>query len=147
MENMSDSIDSWVNLTRDCSPIRVPTTLGELPDYLAMLREAQGETSCRVSPILTRRSSMMDDDISVSSFYVNRGQTPQTPQTPQGEFDWSSSIEKRNHKKIIQETEEGEEFYTRALKSILLSNLVSLLLGAGLGIWLYRRARTTQMDL
>ena len=92
---MGDALDSWVDLARECSPVRLGTALtkiitkekpapsayhpgpskiiqdhplpiililqacqsqhpsrlpppfGEMPDYLAMLREAQGETSCR----------------------------------------------------------------------------------------------------
>ena len=79
---MGDALDSWVDLAKECSPVRcddnidhmvitnppviklvvnitspavikqviisrLPPPFGELPDYLAMLREAQGETSCR----------------------------------------------------------------------------------------------------
>ena len=79
---MGDTLDSWVDLAKECSPVRcddnidhmiitnppviklvvnitspavikqvitsrLPPPFGELPDYLAMLREAQGETSCR----------------------------------------------------------------------------------------------------
>ena len=91
---MADVLDSWVDLAKECSPVRcddnidhmiitnppvikqvvnntnpsvtklvvnitnppvikrvitsrLPPPFGELPDYLAMLREAQGETSCR----------------------------------------------------------------------------------------------------
>jgi hypothetical protein len=57
--------ESWVDLTREWSPARPPAggPLGELPDYLAMLREAQGETSCRWPQPLnsSARSSILLD--------------------------------------------------------------------------------------
>jgi hypothetical protein len=64
--------ESWVDLTREWSPTRPPAggPLGELPDYLAMLREAQGETSCRWPQPLNssaRSSILLDRTVVIAS--------------------------------------------------------------------------------
>merc|ERR1712192_164728 len=142
-DKMGDALDSWVDLTKECSPVRLPPPFGELPDYLAMLREAQGETSCRVSPILTRRpSSLCDEEVARLCSRTSLSMV---------EADWASSLQEKGwsgEKRWSGDLgEEDQEASPKVVAGLLLSNLLSLLLGAGIGICIYRRARTSDLDL
>merc|ERR1711973_375459 len=132
---MGDALDSWVDLAKECSPVRLPPPFGELPDYLAMLREAQGETSCRVSPILTRRpSSCCDEEVAMICSRTSLSMA---------DSDWASLHEKRWGEVVDDDQEDSP----KVMAGLLLSNLLSLLLGAGIGICIYRRARTSDLDI
>lgn len=163
---MGDNMEaSWVDLTKECSPIRCGMTaspsLGELPDYLAMLREAQGETSCRVSPMLTRQASICCDEevASITRNNTNMELHLEVEWGSGGHEDWGSDpksdwgsdlTELYQHKETrwrSDSREEEQDFSRGAMAGLLLSNLLSLLLGAGLGICLYRRAKTSDIDL
>jgi len=90
----------------------------------------------------------LNDCQEMDSIYINRVEGPATEEAIK-EFlwDWSSRPSNtppkwplRNKTDIPVNIEKKARYSRRALASLLLSNLVSLLLGAGLGVWLYRRS-------
>jgi len=151
-----------------------PVPFGSDSDYMRMLREAQNETSARtsarvspytstfVSQASTRappspKSPPNSPNVELSDYYdditshifVNRPPTPLGEDIPS--FLWStnsstSPVPPKNWRLSLQRTskEREDKWNTRAVASLLLSNLVSLVLGAGLGVWVYRRSTVIQ---
>merc|ERR1712141_736176 len=133
---------------------------GGTSDYLRMLREAQGETSCRtscgVSPYMSHNSPKsppnsptleLTEDLDLSDVYINR-------EVPISDFiwDWSSrpNIEPPKQWRLqnvpakpsstSQEKKKSQKkISTNFLLTFFLSNVISLIIGAGIGVWLKRR--------
>lgn len=150
-----------------------PVPFGGESDYMRMLREAQSETSARtsarVSPIASAFVSQAStrappspksppnspnlefsdcEDIH-ASFYVNRPATPPREDVSAFLWDWScgspclASPCSLPPPRPLKPRAEGRGWGLRAVAGVLLSNLVSLLLGAGIGVWIYRRSSRT----
>jgi len=149
-------------------PTTTPIPFGSDQDYMRMLKEAQKETSCRssarVSPLTSARVSQR-----ASPCYSPKSTPPNSPRTELGDlsaefgdvfinkiqadtmtdfmWDWSSSpCQPREWKSGNQATSRTEPPPSRSsspistLYTFLFSNFVSLLLGAGLGAWIYKRS-------
>jgi len=150
-----------------------PVPFGSDQDYMRMLREAQKETSCRssarVSPLTSAfvseksspclspksppnspRTEIADYTAQFRDVFINHMKESDTTLTD-FMWDWSStpcppkdwkcsgpSSSKSSSKSSKSSDSKVSRFYT-----FLLSNLVSLLLGAGIGAWVYRRSATT----
>jgi len=147
-------------------PSTPPHPLGS-SDYLRLLREAQSVgSSLRTSPLTsalaTRCSTCrnsgttspksppnspnveLSDGDTVEVFYVNRVEGLGREVIEDFLWDWSSLPTSTPPKWTRGRSEakpKGEDkgYSGSTVASILLSNLFSLLLGAGLGVWIYRR--------
>jgi len=147
-------------------PSTPPHPLGS-SDYLRLLRDAQSVgSSVRTSPLTsalaTRCSTCrnsgttspksppnspnveLSDGDAVDVFYVNRVEGLEREVIEDFLWDWSS-LPTSTPPKWTRGTWESkpkkeEKGYSGGtVASILLSNLFSLLIGAGLGVWIYRR--------
>jgi len=133
---------------------------GGSSDYMRMLREAQGETSCRtscgVSPYMSHNSPKsppnsptveLTEDLELSDVFINR-------EVPISDFiwDWSSrpNIEPPKQWRLqnvpakpsspSQEKKKSQKkISTNFLLTFFLSNVISLIIGAGIGVWLKRK--------
>jgi len=147
-------------------PSTPPHPLGS-SDYLRLLREAQSVgSSVRTSPLTsalaTRCSTCrnsgttspksppnspnveLSDGDTVEVFYVNRVEGLGREVIEDFLWDWSSlptsTPPKWTRGRSEAKPKREEKGYSGStVASILLSNLVSLLIGAGLGVWIYRR--------
>ena len=137
---------------------------GGSSDYMRMLREAQGETSCRTScgvspsPYLSHNSPKSppnspsaelaeDTDLDLTDIYINR-------EVLMSDFlwDWSSRpnitppkqwrLQSNPVKCPVSTASEKKSPRTISSKLVLtffLTNVISLIIGAGIGIWLKRK--------
>ena len=137
---------------------------GGSSDYMRMLREAQGETSCRtscgVSPYLSHNSPKSppnspslelaeEPDLDLTDIYINR-------EVFMSDFiwDWSSrpnitppkqwKLQTGPTKGPVSVAASSEKKSPRKMSSKLvltffLTNVISLIIGAGIGIWLKRK--------
>jgi len=147
-------------------PSTPPHPLGS-SDYLRLLREAQSVgSSVRTSPLTsalaTRCSTCrnsgttspksppnspnveLSDGEAVEVFYVNRVEGVGREVIEDFLWDWSSlptsTPPKWTRGRSEAKPKREEKGYSGStVASILLSNLFSLILGAGLGVWIYRR--------
>jgi len=147
-------------------PSTPPHPLGS-SDYLRLLRDAQSVgSSVRTSPLTsalaTRCSTCrnsgttspksppnspnveLSDGDAVDVFYVNRVEGLGRDVIEDFLWDWSSlptsTPPKWTRGTCESKSKKEEKGYSGStVASILLSNLVSLLIGAGLGVWIYRR--------
>jgi len=160
-------------------PPNVP--FGGSSDYMRMLREAQGEsscrtscrTSCRVSPYMSHNSpksppnsphnERQDDDsetignhdTDLSEVYIN---TISDGDTSDFIWDWSSRPNIAPPKQwklqasvnsaksscssktsISVESKQKAGYSTKVVFTFLLTNVISLLIGAGIGMWIKRK--------
>ena len=136
---------------------------GGTSDYMRMLREAQGETSCRtscgVSPYMSHNSpksppnsptvEMTEDlDLDLSDVYINRevaisdfiwdwSSRPNIDPPKQWRLQSSSKSSSTSSCVVTlkdrRKTEDNRFVYT-----IVITNILSLLVGAGIGVWLFR---------
>ena len=136
---------------------------GGTSDYMRMLREAQGETSCRtscgVSPFMSHNSpksppnsptvEMTEDlDLDLSDVYINRevaisdfiwdwSSRPNIDPPKQWRLQSSSKSSSTSSCVVTlkdrRKTEDNRFVYT-----IVITNILSLLVGAGIGVWLFR---------
>jgi len=150
-------------------PSTPPHPLGSTTaDYLRMLREAQSvESSIRGTPpaLISRCSTCRNsgtaspksppnspivelaDGDRLDAIYINRLEGGEKEAIEEFLWDWSSRPSNTPPKwpqrsRGENTTEPGVEKATysgRTVASLLLTNLVSLLLGAGLGVWIYRK--------
>ena len=136
---------------------------GENSDYMRMLREAQGETSCRtscgVSPYLSHNSPKSppnspslematgpDSELDLGDVYINR-------EVCMSDFiwDWSSrpnieppkqwklsSSKSSSSSCIVTLKERRKKEGNKFVYTVVITNILSLIIGAGLGIWLFR---------
>jgi len=147
-------------------PSTPPHPLGS-SDYLRLLRDAQSVgSSVRTSPLTsalaTRCSTCrnsgttspksppnspnveLSDGDAVDVFYVNRVEGLEREVIEDFLWDWSS-LPTSTPPKWTRGTweskpkKEEKDYSGGTVASILLSNLFSLLIGAGLGVWIYRR--------
>ena len=157
---MSDTPTSGTGSWVDLSPSPVP--LSSEAQLLRMLREAQGETSCRtscgVSPYLSHNSPKSppnspslelteDSDLDLTDIYINRevfmsdfiwdwSSRPNIIPPKQwrlqnnpAKFPVATSSEKKSPRKIS----------SKLVLTFFLTNVISLIIGAGIGIWLKRK--------
>lgn len=154
-----------------------PVPFGSDTDYMRMLKEAQKETSCRssarVSPITSTlasqrsspcpspksppnspRTETADFTTEYQGVFINR--IKETDTLTDFMWDWSSSPcppkdwkattshgpAKGTPKPAARGRSSLSSFYT-----FLLTNIMSLLLGAGLGAWVYRRSTFQRVAL
>jgi len=146
------------------SPSTPPTIFGSA-DYLRALREAQSCgpslrttplasalvsrcNTCRNSGTISPKSPPNSPNVELAgegdlqTVFINRVE----PEVIEDFlWDWSSRPTstppcwwREARRKVV--TKEDKAYSGRSVASLLLSNLVSLLLGAGLGVWLYRRS-------
>ena len=133
-------------------------------DYMRMLREAQGETSCRtscgVSPYMSHNSPKSppnspslematgpDSELDLSDVYINR-------EVCMSDFiwDWSSRpnivppkqwrLQNKCPATVVASSEKKSPRKISSSKLVLtffLTNVISLIIGAGIGIWLKRK--------
>lgn len=97
----------------------------------------------------------LQDDLA-SGIFINRMREPETS-TAISEFmwDWSSRTQPptkwrgsvSSNKTGTSNTKEPRKYSRRAFFSLLLSNLISLVIGAGLGVWIYRRNSARTLDI
>ena len=158
---MSDTPTSGTGSWVDLAPSPVP--LSSEAQLLRMLREAQGETSCRtscgVSPYLSHNSPKSppnspslelaeEPDLDLTDIYINR-------EVFMSDFiwDWSSRPNiippkqwrlQTNPAKCPVAAASSEKKSPRKISSKLvltffLTNVISLIIGAGIGIWLKRK--------
>jgi len=97
----------------------------------------------------------LQEDLLASGIFINRMREPETT-TAISEFmwDWSSRSQPRGRgssSSTKTDSSDTKKKYSRkAYFSLLLTNLISLVIGAGLGVWIYRRnsgARTFDIFL
>ena len=135
---------------------------GGSSDYMRMLREAQGETSCRtscgVSPYLSHNSPQSppnspsleragDTDLDLTDIYINR-------EVFMSDFlwDWSSRPNITPPKQwrlqsnpvkcpvaTASEKKSPRKISSKLVLTFFLTNVISLIIGAGIGIWLKRK--------
>lgn len=129
---------------------------------IKMLREAQGETSCRtscgVSPYLSHNSPKSppnsptvertsDLELDFSDIYINR-------EVPISDFiwDWSSrpnidppkqwrlqsSSKSSSSSSCVVTLKDNRRKEGNFVYTIVITNILSLLIGAGIGVWLFR---------
>jgi len=157
-------------------PPNVP--FGGSSDYMRMLREAQGEsscrtscrTSCRVSPYMSHNSpksppnspfneredvtdNVENHDTDLSEVYIN---TISDGDTSDFIWDWSSrpniappkqwklqainsTKSSCSSKTSIESKKQKAGYSTKVVISFLLTNVISLLIGAGIGMWIKRK--------
>ena len=148
---------SWVDLAPSPGP------LGSEVQLMRMLREAQGETSCRtscgVSPFMSHNSPKSppnsptvelteDLDLDLSDVYINRevaisdfiwdwSSRPNIDPPKQWRLQSSSKSSSTSSCVVTlkdrRKTEDNRFVYT-----IVITNILSLLVGAGIGVWLFR---------
>jgi len=156
MSDTPTSCSSWVDLA--------PSPAGLSTDHqlMRMLREAQGETSCRtscgVSPFMSHNSpksppnsptvELTDDmDFDLTDIYINR-------EVPISDFiwDWSSrpnidppkqwrlqsSKSSSNNSCVVTLKDRRKTDGKNFVYTIVITNILSLLVGAGIGVWLFR---------
>ena len=134
---------------------------GGSSDYMRMLREAQGETSCctscGVSPYLSHNSPKSppnspsaelaeDTDLDLTDIYINR-------EVFMSDFiwDWSSrpnieppkqwklsSSKSSSSSCILTVKERRKKTDNKFVYTVVLTNILSLIIGAGIGVWLFR---------
>ena len=156
---MSDTPTSGTGSWVDLSPSPVP--LSSEAQLLRMLREAQGETSCRtscgVSPYLSHNSPKSppnspsvelaeDTDLDLTDVFINR-------EVFISDFiwDWSSrpnieppkqwklsSSKSSSSSCILSLKERRKKEDNKFVYTVVISNILSLVIGAGIGIWLFR---------
>ena len=158
---------SWVDLSGEVmssgtvSPI-VP--LGNDSHFMRMLREAQGETSshtsCRVSPYMSHNSPKSPpnspnngrsdgwQDYDLTDVYINTN-------VAMSDFiwDWSSrpnifppkewKLTNSNAATVKAESVKRKVFSSSKSKNkfmytVVITNIISLIIGAGIGVWLFR---------
>lgn len=154
------------------SPCRTtPVPFGSDQDYIRMLKEAQRETSCRSSARVSPLTSALVSQR--SSPCLSPKSPPNSPRTERADFssefqgvfinriketdtitdfmwDWSSKPCPPKEWKQSQNcstkntSKPAERSKFSSIYTFLITNLVSLLVGAGLGAWFYRRS-TTQL--
>ena len=156
MSDTPTSCSSWVDLA--------PSPAGLSTDHqlMRMLREAQGETSCRtscgVSPFMSHNSpksppnsptvELTDDmDFDLTDIYINR-------EVPISDFiwDWSSrpnieppkqwrlqNVNAKPSSPSQEKKKSQKKISTNFLLTFFLTNVISLIIGAGIGVWLKRR--------
>jgi len=135
---------------------------GGTSDYMRMLREAQGETSCRtscgVSPYMSHNSPKSppnsptvelteDQDLDLSDVYINREVA-----ISDLIWDWSSrpnidppkqwrlqNINTKYSGSPQEKKKSQKKFSPNFMLTFFLTNVISLIIGAGLGIWLKKR--------
>ena len=128
---------------------------------MRMLREAQGETSCRtscgVSPYLSHNSPKSppnspslelaeEPDLDLTDIYINR-------EVFMSDFiwDWSSrpnieppkqwklsSSKSSSSSCIVTLKERRNKDDNKFVYTVVITNILSLIIGAGIGIWLFR---------
>jgi len=146
---------------------------GGSSDYMRMLREAQGETSChtscrtscRVSPYMSHNLSPKsppnspqnercdDHDLGLTDVYINN-LTDKEVAISDFIWDWSSrpnivppkqwriqggQSTKTSSNNDPSEAKKKSGYSTKMVFTFLLTNVLSLLIGAGVGIWIKRR--------
>jgi len=157
---------SWVDLTGEVmssgtvSPI-VP--LGNDSHFMRMLREAQGETSshtsCRVSPYMSHNSPKsppnspnnersdggyeaydltdvyINTNVAMSDFIWDWSSRPNIVPPKQWKLTSSNTgkAESVKRKVFISPKSNNKFVYT-----VVITNLISLIIGAGIGVWLFR---------
>jgi len=157
---------SWVDLTGEVmssgtvSPI-VP--LGNDSHFMRMLREAQGETSshtsCRVSPYMSHNSPKsppnspnnersdggyeaydltdvyINTNVAMSDFIWDWSSRPNIVPPKQWKLTGSNTgkAESVKRKVYISPKSNNKFVYT-----VVITNLISLIIGAGIGVWLFR---------
>jgi len=153
---------------------------GGSSDYMRMLREAQGEsscrtscrTSCRVSPYMSHNSpksppnsphnerdddteNIENHDTDLSEVYIN---TISDGDTSDFIWDWSSrpniappkqwKLQAINSAKSscssktsisVESSKQKAGYSTKVVFTFLLTNVISLLIGAGIGMWIKRK--------
>ena len=147
---------SWVDLAPSPGP------LGSEVQLMRMLKEAQGETSCRtscgVSPFMSHNSPKSppnsptvelteDQDLDLSDVYINREVA-----ISDLIWDWSSrpnidppkqwrlqNINTKYSGSPQEKKKSQKKFSPNFMLTFFLTNVISLIIGAGLGIWLKKR--------
>ncbi|CAB4056435.1 BNIP3 [Lepeophtheirus salmonis] len=149
--------DSWVDLSGpfnvSTSPLRVtPIPFGGEQDYLRMLREAQRESSRSSNKVSPISSAFM----SLSSTCRNTPiQSPKSrPNTPNPDMTFYpddlddvyvnriKNEDSRNGRLFMEMValEEAKKYFSKKLAlTVVLTNLISLIIGAGIGVWLCKR--------
>lgn len=150
----------------DCTDRCTPVPFGSDSDYMRMLREAQNETSARtsarVSPITsafvsqastrappTPKSPPPSPNLELcdpDDIYINRCSSVSCDDLSSFVCEWATSpLASKNWRLSLPRKKTGgkENWSKRTLASLLMSNLLSLLLGAGIGVWIYRRSTRT----
>jgi len=133
--------------SKQCTPLATPlaTPLGSTL--------VSGCSTCRNSGTVSPKSPPNSPNVELEeceeleTIFVNRLPGPGPEVISEFLWDWSSRPSNTPPKwpqsyrtRPVSPSRNKKPKYTgRAVASILLSNLVSLLLGAGLGVWLYRR--------
>jgi len=157
---MSDTPTSGTGSWVDLSPS--PVGLASEFQLLKMLREAQGESSCRtsrgVSPFMSHNSPKSppnsptvelteDLDLELTDIYINR-------EVAISDFiwDWSSrpnieppkqwrlqNINTKYSATSKEKKKSQKKISSNFVFTFLLTNVISLIIGAGIGMWLKRK--------
>ena len=148
------------------SPV-IPLALGNDSHFVRMLREAQGassartscRTSCRVSPFMSSSHSPKSppsspnnereeypDNTDLSDVYINNIKDGEISDFI---WDWSSrpNILPPKQWKQMSSSKSSTKSFTvfktsksknKFVYTVVITNIISLILGAGIGIWLFR---------
>ena len=162
-ETLEYCSNSWVDLSKELSVIITsPTRTTSIPfvgdsDYLQMLKEAQHETSprtsARTSPIMSKNSTRMNSRTpsfnDLSCIYINQLKEPEAGIT---NLDWTSRPNKLPPKdwKLQSQSSKSSnccctkpaksKYSKNFMKTVVLSNIFSLIVGAGIGMWMYNKS-------
>ena len=149
MSETPPSLYDWVAISREDSP-----ELGDHEDFIRMLREAQMEDGL-ASPMT----------VSSSPIFINKETAEAESALP---WDWSSRPNilppknwnlRRRHSTAssvnsclalcghVKEDEHEEEELDTSLMSLVISNLLSLLVGTGIGVLLYKRNSIKHLNI
>jgi len=158
---MSDTPTSGTGSWVDLSPS--PVGLASEFQLLKMLREAQGESSCRtsrgVSPFMSHNSPKSppnsptvelteDLDLELTDIYINRevaisdfiwdwSSRPNIEPPKQWKLQ-SSSKSSSSSSCVVTLKESRKKDGNNFVYTIVFTNILSLLIGAGIGVWLFR---------
>jgi len=156
---------SWVDLSGEVmssgtvSPI-VP--LGNDSHFMRMLREAQGETSshtsCRVSPYMSHNSPKsppnspnngrsdgwqdydltdvyINTNVAMSDFIWDWSSRPNIVPPKQWKLTNSNTVKADSVKRKVFSSSKSKNKF---MYTVVITNIISLIIGAGIGVWLFR---------
>merc|ERR1711994_287172 len=125
----------WEDLS--CDVTRQEDLMEEEEEFLSLLREAQGESSEEQSRLGSPRPQSSD----ISDFLWDWSSTPniEPPKQWRLQSKCCSTTSLSASRKTSQDRETTDKAGTHSYVSLLISNIISLIIGTSIGVWLYKR--------